>query len=188
MEKVMLAKESKKKVIALVGASAVGKSTVESILEEEYGMRKGISYTTRPKRHYEVDGVHYYFTTEQYINQLLMSDELAEMTTFNGWTYALAREELVDSDVIVVEPQGLQQIIENFGRENVFVVYLTYPDKQRLIRSLVARNDDDVEEVIRRFLADKEDMKGMYNVCDIAIRNEDSSVTAKMINSITKNM
>ena len=161
MEKVTLAKESKKKVIALVGASAVGKSTVESILEEEYGMRKGISYTTRPKRHYEVDGVHYYFTTEQYINQLFMSDELAEMTTFNGWTYALAREELVDSDVVVVEPQGLQ---------------------------LVARNDDDVEEVIRRFLADKEDMKGMYNVCDIAIRNEDSSVTAKMINSIAKNM
>ena len=87
---------------------------------------------------------------------------------------------------MVIEPNGLRQIIERVGRENVFVVYLTLPDKARLVRSLVARDDNDVDEVIRRFLADRKDMQGMVDIADITIRNEDSHKTACMINAILK--
>ena len=92
-----------------------------------------------------------------------------------------------DTDyVVVIEPNGLQQIIKNVGRENVFVVYLTYPDKDRLIRSLVARNDKDVDEVIRRFQADKNDMQGMEWVADVTIVNHDSTKTAELIYKMVK--
>lgn len=173
-----------KKFVALVGASATGKSTVERILQEDYGHHRCVSITTRPMRDYERDGVDYHFLTVADINQLEEEGLLAERTCFNGWHYSLTVAEVEDGGVVVIEPNGLRQIIEKVGRENVFVVYLTYPDKERLIRSLVARNDNDVDEVIRRFQADKKDMQGMEDVADIIIRNEDSHKTAKMIHAI----
>ena len=173
-----------KKFVALVGASATGKSTVERILQEDYGHNRCVSITTRPMRNYERDGVDYHFLTVADIDQLEQEGLLAERTCFNGWHYGLTVAEIEEGGVVVIEPNGLRQIIEKVGRENVFVVYLTYPDKERLIRSLVARNDNDVDEVIRRFQADKKDMQGMEDVADIIIRNEDSHKTAKMIHAI----
>ena len=173
-----------KKFVALVGASATGKSTVERILQEDYGHNRCVSITTRPMRDYERDGVDYHFLTVADIDQLEEEGLLAERTCFNGWHYGLTVAESEEGGVVVIEPNGLRQIIEKVGRENVFVVYLTYPDKERLIRSLVARNDNDVDEVIRRFQADKKDMQGMEDVADIIIRNEDSHKTAKMIHAI----
>lgn len=176
------------KFIALVGASATGKSTVEQILHEGYGFKRCISVTTRPKRNYEIDGVHYHFVSEKEFEEMSNKNLLAEETCFNGWRYGLEVSEVENGGVVVIEPNGLKQIIERVGRENVFVVYLTYPDKERLIRSIVDRNDDDIDEVIRRFKADKVDMKGMENICDIAICNRDSKKTAVMIYSIIKTL
>lgn len=173
-----------KRLIALVGASATGKSTVETVLQQEFGMKKAISCTTRPKRDYEKNGVDYYFLTKKEVEEMEQEGLLVEKTSFNGWLYCLTQAEFEDSDVVVIEPNGLRQIVEKVGRENVFVVYLTYPDKERLIRSLVARDDNDVNEVIRRFQADKEDMQGMEDIADIIVRNEDSRKTAEMIYAI----
>ena len=170
-----------RKRIALVGASATGKSTVEQILCNEYNMVRGISCTTRPKREYEVDGDHYYFLTKQEITEMKEDGLLVEFTEFNNWFYCLTVAEFEDCDVIVIEPKGLKQIIDNVGRENVFVVYLTYPDELRLERSLIARGDKDTEEVKRRFEADKLDMQGMYDICDVAIVNHNSKRTAELI-------
>lgn len=174
------------KFVALVGASATGKSTVERILQEVYGYNRCVSITTRPMRDYERDGVDYHFLTVADVDQLEQEGLLAERTCFNGWHYGLTVAEVEDGGVVVIEPNGLRQIINKVGRENVFVVYLTLPDKDRLIRSLVTRDDNDVDEVIRRFQADKKDMQGMVDMADITIRNEDSHKTACMINAILK--
>lgn len=174
------------KFVALVGASATGKSTVERILQEEYGFNRCISLTSRPKRDYEVDGVDYHFVTVEDFNNLRNEGLLVEETVFNNWHYGLTVSEVEEGGVVVIEPNGLRQIIERAGRENVFVVYLTYPDKDRLIRSLVTRNDNNVDEVIRRYQADKKDMQGMEDIADVVICNNDSKKTALMIDAIIK--
>lgn len=173
-----------KKVIAIVGASATGKSTVESILEGQYGLKRAISCTTRPMRDYETDGIHYFFVTEQDIDDLENDGLLVEKTVFNGWTYALTNAEFEDCDIVVIEPSGLRQIIDNVGRENVYVVFLTYPDELRKERCIKARGDKDLAEVERRFEADKRDMAGMEQVADITIYNENSQNTAFVIKAI----
>lgn len=174
------------KFIALVGASATGKSTVERILQTEYGFNRCVSFTTRPMREYEIDGVDYHFITDEDVQKLEEEGLIAEKTCFNGWTYGLTVSEVEEGGVVVIEPKGLQQIIERVGRENVFVIYLIYHDKERLIRSLVARNDNDVDEVIRRYQADKEDMMGMEMIADVTIVNHDSPKTAELIYKMVK--
>ncbi len=171
----------KQRFIALVGASATGKSTVERILQEEHGYNRCVSHTTRPKRNYEVDGIDYHFVT---LNQfLLMENErmFAESTCFNQWWYGLTKREVAEGGVVVINPSGLQQIIENVGRENVTVIYITCSDKERLIRSLSTRGDNDVEEVIRRYHADKRDMMGMEKVADLIVENTNVEDTLRTI-------
>ena len=48
-------------MIVLIGESASGKSSIERCLVEDYGYNKIVSYTTRPPRAGEVDGIDYHF-------------------------------------------------------------------------------------------------------------------------------
>ena len=76
-----------KSVIILVGESASGKSTIEKILANKYGYKKTVSYTTRPPREEEINGVDYHFITEKDFIDKQFNNELVEYTTFNGWFY-----------------------------------------------------------------------------------------------------
>lgn len=51
-------------MIALLGESASGKSTIEKELINKYGLKKIVSYTTRQPRVGEEDGVDYHFVTD----------------------------------------------------------------------------------------------------------------------------
>ena len=46
-------------IIALEGKTASGKDSVAKFIEASYGIKQVVSYTTRPKRDYEKDGIVY---------------------------------------------------------------------------------------------------------------------------------
>jgi len=60
----------KKFIISLVGFSGTGKSLAAKILEEEFGIPKVVSCTTRKPRPGEKHGVDYYFVTEERFSKL----------------------------------------------------------------------------------------------------------------------
>ena len=53
------------RLVVLAGPTAVGKGTVAAYIREHYPeVWLSVSATTRPPRPGEVDGVHYYFMTD----------------------------------------------------------------------------------------------------------------------------
>lgn len=92
----------------LVGASGSGKSTMASILEEQLGLRRCITCTTRPPRPGERDGVDYHFRTH------LNPEEMFEYASFGGYEYGVTREELTRGDFIILEPQGVSYYREHY--------------------------------------------------------------------------
>ena len=92
----------------LVGASGSGKSTMASILEEQLGLRRCITCTTRPPRPGERDGVDYYFRTH------LDPEEMFEHASFGGYEYGVTKEELTRGDFIILEPQGVSYYREHY--------------------------------------------------------------------------
>ena len=52
------------KVFVITGATGVGKTTIARYLQENYRMPRVITHTTRRPREREVNGIAYYFETD----------------------------------------------------------------------------------------------------------------------------
>ena len=72
-------------IVVITGISGSGKTTLSKIFDDEHTL---ISYTTRPPRPGEVDGVDYYFLSEAQATELSESNSVFEETKFQENLYA----------------------------------------------------------------------------------------------------
>lgn len=174
--------------IVILGESAAGKSTLERTLCDIYGYERVISYTTRPMRDGEQQDVDYHFVGQEWFDALEQEGFFAENTSYRGWSYGIAKEDLKDNRVIVVEPNGFHQLKQVPGL-NLVSFYLKIPRRDRLIKIL--QRGDDVDEAIRRNVSDCELFKDIEREVDYIIENEgyhrDKENLAYAINYIMKN-
>ena len=92
----------------LVGASGSGKTTMAGVLEEQFGLKRCVTSTTRPPREGEVDGISYHFKSEFDLK------EMFEHASFGGFEYGVSFDELKKGDFIILEPQGVDYYREHF--------------------------------------------------------------------------
>lgn len=173
------------KTIILVGKSCTGKSCIERELKDRYGLTNVISYTTRPKRENEINGVDYHFVTEQKFKEMIDRQEFLEYRTYETnynkiketWYYGITKEafEKTPNKVCVVDLQGLNNISKYAKRENVFVIGVYLDDYLRLRRA-IQRPNFDLTEWDRRYYDDN--IKFADNkfrpMCDIIIDNDET--------------
>ena len=77
------------KIIALMGKAGSGKDTLLHKLMEQDPLRFNeiISYTTRPLRDGEIDGVNYHFVSDETFLQMVNDGKMLEHSVFNNWHY-----------------------------------------------------------------------------------------------------
>ena len=87
------------KPLMVIGPSAVGKDTMINRLKAKYPkvIYKLPSYTTRPKREGEIDGVDYYFVTKEEFFKLRDDGELFGIQEYNGNWYASNKTRLEEA-------------------------------------------------------------------------------------------
>lgn len=123
-------------MIVLYGKSGTGKSTIEKILKEKYGLSKCVSYTTRKMREGEVNGVDYHFVNKERFDILLLNGDMLEYTMFDNNYYGVAKSDIPEYSCLVAEPHGVSQILNSKHIIKPYVVNLMAPDdelKQRMI-------------------------------------------------------
>src|SRR5207237_2944738 len=75
-------------LVVISGPGGVGKDTlIEMLRERDPRLSYSVSYTTRPRRDYEVDGEHYRFVDEETFWRLAGEGELLEHARVNGHLY-----------------------------------------------------------------------------------------------------
>jgi guanylate kinase len=171
---------------ALIGHSASGKSTIESKLETYKGIPRIVSYTTRPMRVGEEDGVNYHYVSEQEFALMEEDGLFSETATYREWHYGLKLPSKYQTEdyVAVVTPSGYRELVKAVGNKYITSYFISVPERERMAR-LVKRGDD-VDEIIRRIHADRIDFDGFIEQADFIIVNEDVDKSVEMVYTIIK--
>lgn len=150
------------RLTVLSGPSGVGKdSVIELIRARSPFVWLSVSVTTRPKRDYEVDGVHYYFVDREEFQRLIAAGQLLEWAEFAGNLYGTPRgpvEEKLRQGIpalLKIDLQGARQV--RAAMPEALLVFLAPPSVAELHRRLVGRGTEDPDTIrLRLEHADEE--------------------------------
>lgn len=156
-------------LIIISGPSGSGKGTVVKGLCQDEGFALSISVTTRKPRVGEVDGKHYFFTTEEEFHKMRTENALLEHAIFVGNFYGTPKkyvEEQISEGknvVLEIEVQGALQVRAKFME--AVLVFLVPPTIGELARRLRARGSEDDVSVEARLkkAADELPLAKQYN-------------------------
>ncbi|MBR6475203.1 MAG: hypothetical protein IKS98_07110 [Lachnospiraceae bacterium] len=160
----------KGKIYCIMGKSSSGKDTIYKKILEKTGDRFKtiVSYTTRPIRDGETDGVEYHFVTVPGFEKMRDEDKVIEYrcyhTIHGDWYYFTADDgqiDLYENDyLLIMTPEGYKNLQKYFGKDRVLPIYIDVETGLRLSRAVERerkQHSPKYAELCRRFLADEED-------------------------------
>lgn len=165
-------------MLVIVGESASGKSTLQNMLIESDGFERIVTYTTRPIRNGEKDGVSYHYITKEEFFDLKEKGFFVETAEYNGWFYGTPLNECKNKNsIVVLTPAGLRAL----KRANIelFSIYLKTDRRSRLIKIL--KRGDNIEEAYRRNVSDVGQFDAIELEVDCVIENNEYEKTPKEI-------
>ena len=158
------------KIFCLMGKSSSGKDTIFKKIrdDKELNLKPIVSYTTRPKRTNETNGVEYFFINEKELNKFEKEDKVIEKrvyhTVHGGWYYCTINDEQIDLEsnnyLLITTLESYKSLKDYFGEDKVYPLYIHVEDGIRLQRALDREKNQEnpnFDELCRRFLADNSD-------------------------------
>lgn len=157
--------------------SGAGKSSlVKALLEADPVIKLSISYTTRPPRPGEVDGVHYHFVSVDAFQAMLGNGDFLESAEVYGNYYGTSQPWIEEQmraghDILLeIDWQGAGQVRKLFP--DAIGLFILPPSLKELQRRLEGRGQDSAEVIQRRVAAAQEDISHAYSF-DYLIVNDD---------------
>lgn len=160
-------------MLLLIGKSCAGKDVIQKELIK-MGMESIVSYTTRPPREHETEGIEYHFITKEDFFAKEKEGFFAETVSYNvatgdTWYYGSAVKDLDDKKVIIVNPHGLSQL-KKLSSLNPVSFYITAGEET--IWNRLRERGDNAAEARRRLNADDIDFCNIINEVDFAFSND----------------
>ena len=157
--------------------SGAGKtSLVKALLEREPTIALSVSYTSRPPRPGEVDGVHYHFVSRETFQEMVDRGDFYEPFVVHGDMKGTARsavEPLLAQgrDVLLeIDWQGARKV--RWLLPSAVSIFILPPSRAELERRLRSRAQDKPEVIERRLRDSREDMQH-FDEFDYVVVNDD---------------
>ncbi|MFS0672380.1 guanylate kinase [Ornithinibacillus sp. 179-J 7C1 HS] len=180
--------EEKGILFILSGPSGVGKGTVrKEVFKRKTELRYSISMTTREKRPGEVDGVDYFYKTNEEFEKLIEQGKLLEYAKFVNNYYGTPKDYVLETlekghDVFLeIEVQGAMQVKKNFP-EGVFI-FLFPPSLEELKNRIINRGTENEEVILNRLKEARNEIE-MMDAYDYVVVNDDVEKAVDKIQSI----
>lgn len=158
-------------MLVLTGPSASGKTEIAKILIAKYHLNKFVTYTTRPMRVGEVNGIDYHFITTTEFLRMKDNGEFIETTCYNHNYYGSRKKDVDFNKVVILDPSGVNAFYQAIGEE-IVAVFLDTPEEIRKIRMI--ERGDNLEIIKKRILNDRQTFqKENYLHLDFSFKNLD---------------
>lgn len=151
-----------KHIIAVVGMSGSGKTTMTQHIEKVLGIPSIVSFTTRPMREGEVNGVEHWFVDE---DAMPPRTDMLAYAYFGGYHYWTKHDQIPDDlpCTYIIDEKALDQMIDSFG------------DQYQISPVYVQRSQTDLAEIDEaRRLRDRERPTGLLHRYEAVILNTGS--------------
>lgn len=158
------------KIFCLMGKSSSGKDTIFKEIndDKDLDLKPIVSYTTRPKRINETNGVEYFFINTDELNKFEKENKVIEKrvyhTVHGDWFYGTINDGQIDLNknnyLLITTLEAYKSLRDYFGDDKVCPFYIDIEDGIRLERALERERKQDkpnYDELCRRFIADNKD-------------------------------
>ncbi|MBR2333819.1 MAG: guanylate kinase [Clostridia bacterium] len=142
--------------IVISGHSGVGKSTVIDLVREALpDMQFSVSCTTRKPRNYEVDGVNYYFVSEEQFDKYIEEDAFVEYTRTFTYHYGTLKSEIdrrleMGLDILLELNVVGAENIKKLYPDDCVTIFIDPPSIDELKARLIGRKSETPETLARR--------------------------------------
>ncbi len=155
-------------MIILIGPSASGKTAVGKCLEEEFNVKKVVTYTTRKKRTGEINGIDYIFISKEEFKEKKENGFFFETMSYQDNFYGTSKESIKENRYMILDLNGYDKYIQSD-----FFIKAYYLECDKVVRKkrMIGRGDT-IESVENRLKND-----------DLAFSLENKGFIGKIINS-----
>ena len=183
-------------LIILSGPSGVGKNCVrqEIMKSDKIQLTYSISMTTREKREKEVDGVDYYFVSEEEFQKNIDAGNFLEWATFVGHRYGTPKdkvEQLRNSGKNVfleIDINGAKQVMDAVKDDRVISFFLMPPSFSALEKRIRKRKTESEEIIQERLQKGLKEMTMTEDYDHIVINDKISRAAQEIIDLVKAKM
>ena len=144
-------------LIIISGTTCAGKGTIiKELLKDNKNTTLSTSYTSRPIRPGEKDGIAYYFVTHEEFEEKIKNDDFLEYAKVRyGEYFGTPKKEVIElldsgKDVILeIDVQGAEIIKEKFP--NTLLIFILAPSMNEIKRRIINRKTETKEQILDRF-------------------------------------
>jgi len=179
---------NKGKLFIVSAPSGSGKTTLCSMLLNEFGdeLYFSVSYTTRPKRNGEIEGVDYFFVSEEEFKKMIENNEFAEWANVYGYYYGTSKKKIDEAlkegkNVLLdIDIQGAEKIKKIYP--DAISIFIMPPSIEELRRRLLKRKTDPLDKIEKRLTIAKREIENSDKYDYIVINDKLNDAYAKLRN------
>ena len=154
-------------IICIIGKTNSGKDTVANYLSKKYGIELVCSYTTRPPRDYETDGVQHHFISDEKMDEILEKETVLAFTENEktGVRYCASLESIEGENCIyIINPEGIKWMKNAYPQLDIFGIYVHSSETDISNRS--EKRGDKKEDFEKRIESEREEFDSYFQSGD----------------------
>lgn len=173
------------KLFVISGPGGVGKSTITKALAENTEFWVSVSATTRSPRPGELDGVDYFYISDEEFNRRIAANEFLEWAEFAGNKYGTPANQVNErlnhglNVVLEIEIDGARQVRKSLPEAKL--IFIAPPSWEELVKRLEGRGTDTSERRAERLALAQEEMSAQNEFDYVVVNDQLDRVIAQLL-------